>query len=97
MPPASDRPPVRLLFEPEFLPLARAYGYLRLAGVAPRPAAAAVSRLQALLAGAPGTAPGDWRCQLLDDPAWAERRVVTLCPPPPLSGRRSQARNDSHS
>jgi len=97
MPPAPDQTPVRLLFEPEFLPLARAYGYLRLAGVAPRPAAAAVSRLQALLAGAPGGAPGDWRRQLLADPAWTERRAVTICPPPPLSGRRSRSRDAPHS
>lgn len=88
---------MRLLFEPEFLPLARAYGYLRLAGVAPRPAAAAVSRLQAVLADERGGAPGDWRRQLLADPAWAERRAVTLCPPPPLSGRRSRSGDDAHS
>jgi len=97
MPSAPDQTPVRLLFEPEFLPLARAYGYLRLAGVAPRPAAAAVSRLQAVLAGECGGEPGDWRRQLLADPAWAERRAVTLCPPPPLSGRRSRSRDDPHS
>lgn len=97
MPSAPDQTPVRLLFEPEFLPLARAYGYLRLAGVAPRPAAAAVSRLQAVLADERGGAPGDWRRQLLADPAWAERRAVTLCPPPPLSGRRLRSGDDAHS
>ena len=89
-----DPPPVRLLFEPEFLPLAHAYGYLRLAGVAPRPAAAAVSRLQAVLASEGGGQPGDWRRQLLADPAWAERRAVATCPPPPLRGRRPGSGDD---
>lgn len=88
MPPVPDQTPVRLLFEPEFLPLARAYGYLRLAGVAPRPAAAAVSRLQAALAMSAGLDASGWRHQLLADPVWAERRAVTTLPPPPLGARR---------
>lgn len=97
MPPTPDQTPIRLLFEPEFLPLARAYGYLRLARVAPQPAAAAVSRLQAALAGAQDGESGDWRGQLLADPAWTARRAVALCPLPPLSGRRSRSRDDSRS
>ncbi|MFZ5655101.1 MAG: hypothetical protein ACOY42_11995 [Pseudomonadota bacterium] len=86
MPPVPDRGPVPLLFEPELLPLVRAYGYLRLAGVAPGAAAAAVARLQAAIAG--DLAGGrDWRRQLLADPSWMGRRTVSVSLPPPLSGR----------
>lgn len=92
MPPVPDQTTVRLLFEPEFLPLARAYGYLRLAGVAPRPAAAAVSRLHATPALSAGLDANGWRHQLLADPAWAERRTIALEPHPPLAPHRS--RND---
>lgn len=86
MPPPLDHGPVPLLFEPELLPLVRAYGYLRLAGVAPAAAAAAVARLQTAIAR--DVAGGrDWRQQLLADPVWAGRRVVSASPAPPLSGR----------
>lgn len=88
MPPAPDQIPASLLFEPEFLPLARAYGYLRLAGVAPRPAAAAVARLQATLAMSASQDASGWRHQLLADPAWVARREVSILPSPPLGTRR---------
>jgi hypothetical protein len=91
MPPA-DPPSVQLQFEPEFLPLLRAYGYLRLAGVAPRQAAAAVARLQAALAAQGGPDLRAWRRQILEDPAWRERRPTEVAPPPAPTGRHFAAR-----
>lgn len=86
MSPAAAMPPVQLLFEPEFLPLLRVYGYLRLAGVAPRQAADAVSRLQVTLAAHGGPDLRAWRRQILNDPAWSGRRPVAVTAAPALSG-----------
>jgi len=92
MSPAAASPPVQLLFEPEFLPLLRVYGYLRLAGVAPRQAAGAVSRLQVTLAAHGGPDLRAWRRQILEDPAWRERRPTEVAPPPAPTGRHFAAR-----
>lgn len=73
------------LLEPEFLPLARAYVYLRLAGVAPAAAARAIARLQAALTATPCRVPGEWWPLLVADPVWCERRRVVVEPSPPLS------------
>lgn len=102
MSPAAAMPPVQLLFEPEFLPLLRAYGYLRLAGVAPRQAADAVSRLQVTLAAHGGPDLRAWRRQIINDPAWSGRRPVAVTAAPAPSGphfaahaRRRPASDDS--
>ena len=102
MSPAAAMPPVQLLFEPEFLPLLRVYGYLRLAGVAPRQAADAVSRLQVTLAAHGGPDLRAWRRQILNDPAWSGRRPVAVTAAPAPSGphfaahaRRRPASDDS--
>lgn len=96
MSPATASPPVQLLFEPEFLPLLRVYGYLRLAGVAPQQAAGAVSRLQVTLAAHGGPDLRAWRRQILGDPAWSGRRpvAVTAAPAPtgPHFANRAQRR-----
>lgn len=104
MSPATTAPPVQLLFEPEFLPLLRVYGYLRLAGVAPRQAAGAVSRLQISLAEHGGPDLHAWKRQILRDPAWSGRRVVTVTAAPVPSGphfvaaaRRHSPAGDAHS
>lgn len=89
---STDPPSVQLQFEPEFLPLLRAYGYLRLAGVAPRRAAAAVSRLQTALAAHGGPDLRAWRRQILQDPAWQERRLTPVLPPPVPTGRHFETR-----
>ncbi len=86
MSPATASPPVQLLFEPEFLPLLRVYGYLRLAGVAPRQAAGAVSRLQVTLAAHGGPDLRAWRRQILGDPAWSGRRPVAVTAAPAPTG-----------
>lgn len=86
MSPAAASPPVQLLFEPEFLPLLRVYGYLRLAGVAPRQAAGAVSRLQVTLAAHGGPDLRAWRRQILGDPTWSGRRPVAVTAAPAPSG-----------
>lgn len=86
MSPTAASPPVPLLFEPEFLPLLRVYGYLRLAGVAPQQAAGAVSRLQVTLAAHGGPDLRAWRRQILSDPAWSGRRPVAVTAAPPPSG-----------
>lgn len=89
----ADPPSVQLQFEPEFLPLLRAYGYLRLAGVAPRQAAGAVSRLQAALAAHGGPDLRAWRRQILEDPSWQDRRPTLTAPPPVPTGRHFAPRN----
>ncbi|MBI2784713.1 MAG: hypothetical protein EPO03_04430 [Porticoccaceae bacterium] len=86
MSPATASPPVQLLFEPEFLPLLRVYGYLRLAGVAPQQAAGAVSRLQVTLAAHGGPDLRAWRRQILGDPAWSGRRPVAVTAAPAPTG-----------
>lgn len=73
------------LLEQEFLPLARAYVYLRLAGITPAAAAPAIARLQTALAATPGRVPGEWWRLLVADPVWSERRRVVVAPSPPLS------------
>ncbi len=92
MSPTAAAPPVQLLFEPEFLPLLRVYGYLRLAGVAPQQAAGAVSRLQVTLAAHGGPDLRAWRRQILGDPAWSGRRPVVVTAAPVPSGPHFAAR-----
>lgn len=86
MSPATASPPAPLLFEPEFLPLLRVYGYLRLAGVAPQQAAGAVSRLQVTLAAHGGPDLRAWRRQIVGDPAWNGRRPVAVTAAPAPTG-----------
>lgn len=78
------------LLEPEFLPLARAYVYLRLAGVPSAAAARAIARLQIALTATPCRVPGEWWRLLLADPVWSERRRVVVQPAPPLSKHRGR-------
>lgn len=94
MPAVPEPVSLPLLFEPEFLPLARAYGYLRLAGVAPAAAAAAVSRLQSALGEVDRRDPGAWRRQLLADPVWSERCRVAIQPAPALNRHRWPGHDD---